>query len=128
MGFLAKARPQLRNATSSSISLTELSDVMQPMTMAGEPVTPERSKSVATAYRAGNIISDDVAKMPFQQFVRIGRTIQQVAPDPRTMNLPPLSLRVLSIPLVTSPQTNIQAHPQQHRRKRNAFMLFHELP
>ena len=89
MGFLAKPKRhmQLQNATTTPMSLSELVDSLSPTTSAGEIVTPERSKSVATAYRAGNIISDDVGKIPFQQFIRQGREIQQVQPDARTMNL-----------------------------------------
>lgn len=78
---------RVRNATTSSVTLPGLSDLMSPTTAAGEVVTPERSKSIAIAYRAANIISDDVGKMPLQQFMRVGRNIQQVAPDPMTMNL-----------------------------------------
>jgi len=56
-------------------------------TNSGERVTVMGSQSIATAYRAKNIISDDVAKMPFQVIQRIGRNIQQVAPDPVTRNI-----------------------------------------
>lgn len=54
---------------------------------AGERVTVERSLSIATAYRAKNIISDDVAKMPFQQIRRVGRNIDQVPPDGKLYNM-----------------------------------------
>ncbi len=53
----------------------------------GEMVTVQKSQSIATAYRAKNIISDDVAKMPFQVMRRVGRSIQQVEPDPVTRNM-----------------------------------------
>lgn len=56
-------------------------------TKAGEQVSIASSMSIATAYRAKNIISDDVAKMPFQQVRREGRSIQQVAPDAITRNM-----------------------------------------
>ena len=69
------------------MTLNELSSMMGGATVSGETVTPERSKTVATAYRAANIISDDVAKIPLQQFVRMGRDIQQVPPDALTKNL-----------------------------------------
>lgn len=81
-----KSRP-LHNSTTTPLTLEQLNDTFSPTTMAGEPVTPERSKCVATMYRAGNIISDDVGKVPFQQFMRVGRNIQQVEPDARIMNL-----------------------------------------
>src|SRR5215208_6484145 len=87
MGFLANPRLPIQNAVTTTLSLSELEGQLSPMTAAGEVVTPERSKSVATAYRAGNIISDDIAKMPFQQFTRVDRDIRQIEPDARTMNL-----------------------------------------
>lgn len=54
---------------------------------AGELVTIEKSQSIATAYRAKNIISDDVAKIPFQVMQKIGRSIKQVESDPITRNM-----------------------------------------
>ncbi len=54
---------------------------------AGERVSVSGSQAIATAYRAKNIISDDVAKMPLQVMRREGRSIQQVAPDPVTRNM-----------------------------------------
>jgi len=56
-------------------------------TEAGERVTPDRARSIATAYRAANIIGDDVAKMPFQQMRRNGRSVEQVQADPVTRNM-----------------------------------------
>ena len=56
-------------------------------TKAKERVTIDKAQSVATAYRAKNIISDDVAKMPFQQIRRIGRNIEQVSPNAVTRNM-----------------------------------------
>lgn len=56
-------------------------------TNSGEYVTVKGAQSIATAYRAKNIISDDVAKMPFQELRRVGRNIEQVAPDPVTRNM-----------------------------------------
>src|SRR4030042_1893083 len=55
-------------------------------TESGERVSVEASKAIATAYRAKNIISDDVAKMPFQQMRRNGKNIEQVQTDPITRN------------------------------------------
>src|SRR5260221_9172488 len=43
--------------------------------------------SVATFYRGLNIISDDVASMPFQQFVIEGGKINKVDPNPITRNM-----------------------------------------
>ena len=56
-------------------------------TESGERVSVAGAQSIATAYRAKNIISDDVAKMPFQVIKRQGRQIQQVAPDAVTRNM-----------------------------------------
>ena len=56
-------------------------------TESGERVSVSSSQSIATAYRAANIISDDVAKMPFQMIRRQGRRIEQVQPDPITRNM-----------------------------------------
>lgn len=56
-------------------------------TEAGERVTVAASQTIATAYRAKNIISDDVAKLPFQMIQRSGRNIEQVAPNAVTRNM-----------------------------------------
>lgn len=56
-------------------------------TAAGERVTVANAMSVATFYRAKNIITDDVAKMPFQQFVKNGKNIEQVEPDSLLYNM-----------------------------------------
>jgi HK97 family phage portal protein len=53
----------------------------------GELVSVAKSSSIATAYRAKNIISDDVAKLPFQVMRRNGRNIEQVQADPVTRNI-----------------------------------------
>ena len=56
-------------------------------TKSGQTVTIEVSKSVATAYRAGNIISDDIAKMPLQMFKRSGESIERIIPKTRRKNI-----------------------------------------
>ena len=56
-------------------------------TESGERVTIAASQTIATAYRAKNIISDDVAKMPLQMLRRVGRRIEQVQPDPIARNM-----------------------------------------
>ncbi len=53
----------------------------------GERVSVAGAQSIATAYRAKNIISDDVAKMPLQVIRRLGDSIEQVAPDAVTRNM-----------------------------------------
>jgi len=57
-------------------------------TKSGQTVTTETAKSVATAYRAGNIISDDIASMPFQQFVKKDGKIERMPTNARTRNTP----------------------------------------
>ncbi len=56
-------------------------------TKARQPVSPETAKTIATAYRAKNIIGDDIAKIPFQWFRRNASGVQQVAPDPVSRNI-----------------------------------------
>ena len=56
-------------------------------TGAGERVTVANSMSVATFYRAKNIITDDVAKMPFQMFMKRGASIEQVEADGLLYNM-----------------------------------------
>lgn len=56
-------------------------------TASGQSVNPENSRTVASAYRCGNIISDDVAKMPLKLFKRTGNSISQVEPSAATRNL-----------------------------------------
>jgi HK97 family phage portal protein len=56
-------------------------------TKSGERVSVPGAQSIATAYRAKNIISDDVAKMPFQVIRRVGRNIEQIQPDVVTRNM-----------------------------------------
>lgn len=56
-------------------------------TISGKRVTVESAKTIATAYRCVNILSDDIASMPLQVFRRLGRNIEQVRPDPITRNL-----------------------------------------
>lgn len=56
-------------------------------TESGQRVTVAGAQAIATAYRAKNIISDDVAKMPFQLLQRRGRNIEQVQPNAITRNM-----------------------------------------
>jgi len=57
------------------------------MTTANQVVSAETAKTIATAYRCKNIIGDDVAKMPFQMFVRNGRNVEHVSPDALLRNM-----------------------------------------
>ena len=56
-------------------------------TKAKQVVSPFMARCVASFYRGTNILSDDVAAMPLQQYQRIGGKIQQVAADPVTRNM-----------------------------------------
>ncbi len=56
------------------------------MTTAGKVVNPETAKTLSTAYRCGNILSDDIASLPFQVFRKNKRVIEQIDPDPLTRN------------------------------------------
>jgi len=56
-------------------------------TKSGKRVSPESAMSIATAYRAANIISDDVAKMPFKMYRREAGRTEQVSADAVTRNM-----------------------------------------
>lgn len=72
---------------SSASPKTEYAPSWGYRTEAGERVSVAGAQSIATAYRAKNIISDDVAKIPFQVMRRVGRRIEQVEPDAVTRNM-----------------------------------------
>lgn len=57
-------------------------------TKAGETVGVFAAQSIATAYRAKNIISDAVAMMPFKMYERTGKNILTVEEDSVTRNMP----------------------------------------
>jgi HK97 family phage portal protein len=56
-------------------------------TESGKHVSIETAKCIATAYRCANIISDDIASMPFQMFEKIGPNIERVKPDANLRNM-----------------------------------------
>ena len=56
-------------------------------TESGERISVEASKTIATVYRAKNIISDDVAKMPLQLVRQTGRNTVQVEPNAAIRNM-----------------------------------------
>lgn len=56
-------------------------------TEAGERVSVEMSKTIATVYAAKNIISNDVAKMPLQMIRQVGRNMEQVEPNAAIRNM-----------------------------------------
>lgn len=56
---------------------------------AGKTVSPETAKTVATAYRCINVLSDDVAKIPIQMYSSPQRgKIDRIYPDAAVKNLP----------------------------------------
>lgn len=55
--------------TQATLTLPELIESSGLSNSAGQTVTAERSKNIATAFRCINILSDDVAKMPLQTFI-----------------------------------------------------------
>ena len=57
-------------------------------TTAGPVIDEESAMGVATAYRAANIISDNIAQMPLQQFIETGDDVKErVHPDAKTRNM-----------------------------------------
>jgi HK97 family phage portal protein len=76
------------NAAATQVDLPELISTLGLATGAGQIVTPESSKNVATAYRCGNILSDDVAKLPLQVYTsRSAGQIERQRPDGFLHNL-----------------------------------------
>lgn len=69
--------PEIRPNFGSRISYTKT----------GEAVSEDTANRVSTAYRCANIIADDIASMPLQQFRKVGRSIVQVSPDPVNRNM-----------------------------------------
>jgi HK97 family phage portal protein len=53
----------------------------------GQTVTAETSKNIATAYRCGNVLSDDVAKIPFQLFSKSNGKIEHEKPSALVRNM-----------------------------------------
>jgi HK97 family phage portal protein len=75
-------------SVTEGINLPELINTLGLATGSGQIVTPESSKNVATAYRCGNILSDDMAKLPLQVYIsRQDGEIQRQHPDPFIRNL-----------------------------------------
>lgn len=47
----------------------------------GKYISPETAKTISTAFRCGNILSDDIASMPLQMFSKVSNTIERILPD-----------------------------------------------
>lgn len=74
-------------ATPVTDNMIEFGDMVQ-LTSAGQQVTAETSRNVATAYRCINVLSDDVAKLPLQTFMSTApRQIERVRPSNRIQNI-----------------------------------------
>lgn len=71
-----------------TMSLPEFIQFSSLRNASGQAVTEETSKTLATAYRAFNVLSDDYAKIPLQTFVsRQSGSIQRLRPDARFQNI-----------------------------------------
>ena len=68
---------------------------MMPETLSGwgtktkskQVVSEETSKKIATAYRCANVLSDDIAMMPFQTYTNISNEIKRVQADGNIRNI-----------------------------------------
>jgi HK97 family phage portal protein len=81
-------KPKIMASTSTPMTLTELTDMLNVATSSGQIVTPENSRNVHTADRCINILSDDVAKMPLQTFMsRVAGRIERMRPTSWDQNL-----------------------------------------
>ena len=84
--IIGKIAKSFTNSAPQSMTLTQFVDGLGTATTSGEVVTPDTASSIDVVYRAGNIISDDVAKLPFQQIERVGRRVNQVQPNAYSRN------------------------------------------
>ncbi|MBI5951896.1 MAG: phage portal protein [Chloroflexi bacterium] len=76
------------NSTTTQQTLPQVVELMGGSTRAGQVVTPESSRNVATAYRCLNILSDDVAKLPLQVYMsRQSGEVERMRPDAMMRNL-----------------------------------------
>lgn len=86
--IIINALRQIKNLVTPSWTRPELALGYSLPTITGQTVTPEKSKQIATAYRCANIISDDLAIIPLQQYIsRKAGEIQRVFPDPIRRNM-----------------------------------------
>lgn len=91
MGFITNAIQSFATLAATNpaalLSGYELSGSNRHNTKAKQVVTAETAKTIATAYRAKNILGDDIAKIPLQHFRRTADFVEQVAPDARVRNI-----------------------------------------
>lgn len=57
------------------------------MTKAKQAVSPELSKKVSTVFRCANGITDDIAGMPFKQYLRTDQSATAIEPDAKLRNI-----------------------------------------
>lgn len=57
------------------------------LTRSGQIVSVETAKKIATAYRCANVLSDDIATMPFQTYRNQGNQIERIQPDASVRNV-----------------------------------------
>ena len=50
-------------------------------------ITVETAKKLSTVYRCMNILSDDIAALPFQQFEKLERGSRRIRPDGDSRNV-----------------------------------------
>ncbi len=58
-----------------------------PSTVSIGTITVETAKKLSTVYRCMNILSDDIAALPFQQFERLERGSRRIKPDGNIRNV-----------------------------------------
>lgn len=85
---LSRGQVVAKGTVTQGIELPELINTLGMATGSGQVVTPENSKNVATAYRCGNILSDDIAKLPLQVYIsRRPGEVERQSPEPYINNL-----------------------------------------
>ena len=133
-------RNLVRNVTQpEKMTLPQLVEALNlnGMSTSGQSVTAESSRSVATAYRAINILSDDVAKMPLQTFIsRDPGQVERVRPSSFMENIAwlleispnrwmvPLIFKKMAVQwLLTHGAAYIWSPPRQAGQRREMFCL-----
>lgn len=92
MGFLTGARKQDEKNSVSAEPVErfvgyDYARQQDRFTKSRQTVNAESAKTIATAYRAKNILGNDVAKIPFQHFRRVNGVVNQIEPDPILQNM-----------------------------------------
>jgi len=117
-------------------NMVEFGDTLD-LPISGQNVTSETSRNVATAYRCINILSDDIAKLPFQTFIsRAPGSIERVKASSQIQNvawllelspnrwMTPLVFKKLAITwLLTHGAAYIWQPPRRGGQRRELFIL-----